>query len=138
MKSFQPSFLALLSLITLALTQPAWTQEKPREVTDVVVFKNGDQLTGKFERSTAGNIIFKSDVVGEVTISLDKVKELRPSSSYVVIKKDEKITRVPKQPVSVVVEDSTLKETLPTGAIETIPAKDVGYVIDAETYHKQL
>lgn len=142
MKLFSQSLLvrslALISLIALTFVQPARAQKKPREITDVVIFKNGDQLSGKFERSVTGNILFKSDAVGEVTISLDKVKELRPSSSYVVIKKDEKITRTPKQPVSVAVEDSTLKQTLPTGAVETIAIKDVGYIIDGETYHKEL
>jgi len=142
MKSLQSSFLArplvLLSLIASPFAQLASAQEKPGAITDVVIFKNGDQLTGKFVRSTAGNIIFKSDVVGEVTVSLDKVKELRPSNSYVVIKKGEMITRAPKQPGTVAVEDSNLKETLPTGAIETMPLKDVGYVIDAETYNKEL
>jgi hypothetical protein len=142
MRPFPPSSfarsLALLSLIAFASRQPALAQEKKPEITDVIVFTNGDQLSGKFERSVAGNIIFKSDVVGEVTISLDKVKELRPSSSYIVIRKDEKITRVPKQPVSVAVENSTLKATLPTGAVETLAIKDVGYIIDGETYHKEL
>src|SRR5438128_1242544 len=58
---------------------------------DVVVFKNGDQLTGKLERSVGSDIVFKSDALGEITVSMDKVKEVRSSGNFVVLKKDEKI-----------------------------------------------
>ena len=43
---------------------------------DVIVFTNGDQLTGTLERATGDSFVFKSDVVGEVTVSADKIKEL--------------------------------------------------------------
>jgi hypothetical protein len=58
---------------------------------DVVIFTNGDQLTGKLERGTGTSIVFKSDMTGEVTISLDKVKELRASGSYAVLRKDQPV-----------------------------------------------
>ena len=41
---------------------------------DVLVFKNGDRLTGKFVRIVDGNLVFKADMAGEVTIGLDKVQ----------------------------------------------------------------
>src|SRR5690349_538479 len=64
---------------------------------DVVILNNGDQLTGKLERGVGDSILFKSDVVGEVTIPLSKVKDLKSSSNFVVLRKDEKVTRAPKQ-----------------------------------------
>src|ERR1700738_2537462 len=60
---------------------------------DVIVFTNGDQLTGTLERATGDSFVFKSDVVGEVTISADKIKELRASGKFVALKKNETITR---------------------------------------------
>jgi hypothetical protein len=142
----KPSKQTLLvrSLIALSLTgapffKPALAQEKPAAPPpDVVVFKNGDQLTGKFERSVGDSISFKSDAVGEVTIPLDKVKELRSSSNFVLIKKGEKVTREPKPAGPVTIADSTLTEMLPTGTPKTLPLKEVGYVIDGATYNKEL
>jgi hypothetical protein len=130
---------AVLSFIAAAIALPASAQEKPAAPTpDVIIFKNGDQLTGAFERSIGDKIMFKSDAVGEVTVSLDKVKELRSSSNFVLLKKGEVVTREPRQAGPVTLEDSTIKEMLPNGTTQTMPIKDVGYVIDGKTYNKEL
>jgi hypothetical protein len=131
--------LVAVSLLVAPISKPASAQEKPTAPPpDVVVFKNGDQLTGSFERSIGDTIMFKSDAVGEVTISLEKVKELRSSSNFVLLKKGEKVTREPRPAGPVSIEDSAIKETLPNGTTETVAIKDVGYVIDGKTYDKEL
>jgi hypothetical protein len=130
---------ALLSLIAVPFSPQASAQEKPATpAPDVIIFKNGDQLTGKFERSIGDTISFKSDAVGEVTVPLDKVKELHSASNFVVIKKDEKITREPKPASPVALEDSTIRELLPNAAPVAIPLKEVAYVIDGATYQREL
>jgi hypothetical protein len=143
MKPIQQSLfvrsLVALCLLATPFGKPASAQEKPAAPPpDVIVFKNGDQLTGAFQRSIGGNIVFKSDVVGEVTVSLDKIKELRSSSNFVLLKKDEKVTREPRPAGPVTIEDSTIKETLANGTTQTMAIKDVGYVIDGKTYNQQL
>ena len=45
--------------------------------TDVLVFTNGDQLTGTLEKGEGECITFQSDMTGEITIPLAKIKELR-------------------------------------------------------------
>jgi hypothetical protein len=55
------------------------------ETPDVIVFANGDQLTGKFLRSVEGKVVFHSDLAGDVTVSWDKVKEIRSESKFVVL-----------------------------------------------------
>jgi hypothetical protein len=124
--------------VLAAFSLPSNAQEKPAATPDVVVFKNGDQLTGKLERSIGTDITFKSDAVGEVTIPMDKVKELRSSSNFVVLRKDEKVTRQPKQAGTIELEDSSIKETIAGGTPESIPVKNVGYIIDGATYNKEL
>ena len=54
---------------------------------DVLIFTNGDQLTGKFLRSSGGNAVFHSDMAGDVTVSWDKVKEIHSASKFVVLQK---------------------------------------------------
>src|ERR1700738_3271513 len=72
----------------------AWAQSAAgKPAPDVIVFTNGDQLTGTLERADGDSFVFKSDVVGEVTVSADKIKELRASGKFVALKKNETITR---------------------------------------------
>lgn len=126
-----------MGLIAGLLAASAIAQDKtPAPSPDVIVFKNGDQLTGKLERSVGGDIVFKSDAVGEVTIPMAKVKELRSAGAFVVLKKDEKITRQPKPATTIAIADDAVKETSGTG--ETVPEKNVGYVVDSATYNKEL
>jgi len=114
-------------------------QEKAAAPTpDVVILNNGDQLTGKFERGVGDSILFKSDVVGEVKIPMSKVKELKSSSNFVVLRKDEEVTRTPKQPEAITVENGAVTHTTPSGNTETIATKDVGYIIDGATYNQEL
>ena len=134
------SLVRCVATVTLLATSflPLNAQEKPAATPDVVVFKNGDQLTGKFERAVGTDITFKSDAVGEVTIPMDKVKELRSSSNFVVLQKNEKITRESKPAGTIALEDSSIKETIAGGTPQSIPEKNVGYIIDGATYNKEL
>lgn len=125
-------------LVAATFSPLSRAQDKAAASPDVVIFKNGDQLTGKLERGAGDSITFKSDAIGEVTISMDKVKELRSGSDFVVLKKDEKITRTAKQPVHVAVEDGALKASSPNGPMEIIPSKELAYLVDGATYNKEL
>ena len=76
------------------LIEPAPAQNTPpKPPPDVIVFTNGDQLTGTLERATGSSVVFKSDMAGEITVSLDKVKELHSSGSFAVLRKDIPLTR---------------------------------------------
>src|SRR5258705_6466875 len=104
--------LFVLSLLSGALFHPAVAARaqsataKPEP--DVIVFTNGDQLTGTLEQATGDSFVFKSDVVGEVTVSADKIKELHANGKFVAIKKDEKITRTSKQPGAMTYGDNAI------------------------------
>ena len=112
--------------------------QKPTPAPDVLVFTNGDQLTGHFERAVGGNVIFKSDMAGELTVSFDKVKELRSSSNFVALRKSEK----KQPPVSTVgavqIEAGSVVMTREGGQPETIAPKDLAFLIDQSTYNKEV
>jgi hypothetical protein len=133
--------LLLLSLFAGVLASEAIAQTPPpaKPAPDVIVFTNGDQLTGALERSVGNNITFKSDSVGEVTVSMDKVKELRSNGNFVVLKKDEKITRVSRHPGAITFEDHTVNVAgTSTSAPEAVQDKDLAYIIDQETFNKEV
>ena len=103
-----------------------------------MVFTNGDQLTGKLERAVGDSIIFKSEMAGEITVSLDKVKELHSNGSFVVLRKGADPTRAKVAPGALIFAGGNLTVASSTGQPETIPEKEVAYIIDQATYEKDL
>ena len=126
---------ALFQQTVVARAQSAAAKAEP----DVIVFTNGDQLTGTLERATGDSFVFKSDVVGEVTVSADRIKELHANGKYVALKKDEKITRTSKQPGAMTYGDNeiTVADTK-SGAPEVIPVKNLANLIDDATYTAEV
>lgn len=108
---------------------------------DVIVFTNGDQLAGVLERGSGSSIVFKSDMAGELTVPLDKVKELRVSGSFTVLRKDVPIASVSAaraiSPGRVAYGDGRLTVTRASGTAETVPADQIAYIIDQATYAKE-
>jgi hypothetical protein len=134
----------LLLLLFAAATFPAslaHAQAKPpapNPPSDVIVFTNGDQLTGTLERGVGNSIVFKSDVAGEITVSLDKIKELHSSGSFAVLRKDIPVSRKTVIPGTLIYIDGKLTVAAPIAAPETVPANQIAYIIDQPTYDKEL
>src|SRR5215472_16264918 len=63
--------------------------DKPQP--DVIVFTNGDQLTGKFVQAIGDTVSFHSDIVGDITIEWSKVKELHTNQKIAVLEKSVQI-----------------------------------------------
>jgi hypothetical protein len=129
--------LSLVSGVLFQLAASAAAQTAAKGAPDVVVFTNGDQLSGTLERATGDSFVFKSDMAGEVTISADKIKEIRAGGKFVALKKSEKITRTSKQPGAVTYADNTVTVATPSGGPEVVPVKDLAYLIDSATYSKE-
>jgi hypothetical protein len=137
------SFLGALAL-TLSgascLVQAAQTaQTEP----DVLVFSNGDKLTGHLERSAGQSLTFKSDMAGEITPDWSNVKELHTSGEYAVIPKDAKLKRgrgleeIPQGKLSV--EDQKIVVTgKHQNASRTMDTKDSSFVVEEASFNKAL
>lgn len=119
-----------------ALLPPLNAQEKPAGAGDTLVFTNGDQLTGKLVKAVGDAITFKSDMAGEITVPLAKIKELRSGSQYAVLRKDVPATKVRAVTGTVLVEDGKLSITRAPNRVETIPSEQLAYVVDEPSYTK--
>jgi hypothetical protein len=75
-------FSLLLSATPMVQAQAAAKPSPAKVDSDVLIFANRDQLTGKLKSVTAGKVIFDSEVAGEVSISIDKIKELRSGAEF--------------------------------------------------------
>jgi hypothetical protein len=110
---------------------------------DVIFFTNGDQLSGKLLREVNGSVTFHSDLAGDVTVTWDKVKSIRSSQQFAVIQQGQHVTRkTPDSDVpqgTVHIEDDQVKVATGTGgATKDVPAKNAQYMIDEDTYGKEV
>jgi putative salt-induced outer membrane protein YdiY len=62
---------------------------------DELYFKNGDRLTGQIVRMTDDKLVFKSNVVGEVTVSLSDIRTLSSEAPLEVHLKDGTVLHKP-------------------------------------------
>lgn len=125
-----------LSLLLAAAALAQQSSPPPKPQPDVLVFTNGDQLTGKLVRADSGSVVFKSDMAGEITIPYDKVKELHSSGSFSMLKKGPPSTHnlVGQGPINVADKNVTVT-AVPS---VTLAIKEVGYVIDTPTYDREV
>ena len=132
-------FAAAASLLTLSLAAHA---QAPAAAPDVIVFTNGDQLTGKLLREVGGTVTFHSDMAGDITVPWEKVKTIQSSQQFAVIQQGQHINRKQASDVpqgTVKVEDSQVKVTpAASGTEKDIPVKDAAYMIDTPTFTKEV
>ncbi len=138
-----PALLPAALVLTVAVPLHAQTPAATPPGTDVILFTNGDQLTGKLLREVSGSVVFHSDIAGDVTVTWDKIKSIHTGQQFAVIQQGQHVTRKTADADivqgNVRVEDDQVKVTQGTsGASKDIPVKDAQYVIDKDTYTKEL
>src|ERR1700751_2878802 len=114
-------------LMFLLSSKSLFADDKPQP--DVIVFTNGDQLTGKFVQAIGDTVSFHSDIVGDITVEWSKVKELHTAQKIAVIEKSVQIKHhqlpasVPVGTISVANEQITVQPTT-NATIAPIPIKN--------------
>lgn len=58
---------------------------------DEIIFTNGDRLTGKIDHVLEGTLVFKSDVIGKVTIDISKIQTFSTDDPVSVHLKDDNV-----------------------------------------------
>ena len=137
-----PAVLGLVSVLPLHSQTAAPAAAAP-PAPDVIVFTNGDQLTGKLLREVNGSVTFHSDIAGDVTVTWDKIKSIHSSQQFAVIQQGQHVTKKTSDAEvaqgAVQVQDDSVKVTPPSGgASKDIPTKNAAYIIDEPTYTKEV
>lgn len=140
MKKLQLSLLFLFLLATTVL--PAQGNGNDRNQApdpDLLIFVNGDQLTGKLTHSTGDSVSFHSDMAGDITVPWSKVKELRSNRQFVVLGKNShwswrKAEKVPSG--SIQVSDNKIELT-GKQETQTMPIKSTADVLDLDTFNRE-
>ena len=132
----------VLFLLALAPLPCALAADAPA-TPDVLVFTNGDQLTGKLVNSAGGSVVFHSDMAGDLTIDWAKVKEIRTSQKFAVIEKGVKPSRKTPEGLvpngTVTIADQSVQVHPDTGtAPEPIPVAKIDFLIDQPTFESKV
>jgi hypothetical protein len=110
---------------------------------DVIIFSNGDQLSGTFVREVAGTVTFHSEIVGDINVPWDKIKELRTQTKLAILEKSvtpERHKLPPNVPQgTITVADSMVTVHPDNGVmIEPMSVKNAQYIVDEATLTKEL
>jgi hypothetical protein len=131
----------LIALVAAAVgARSLRAQDKPKPAPDLVIFTNGEQLTGTLEKADSKTITFKSLMVGEVTVPWANIKELHSSQTFAVLKQNAKLTR--KDALTQVTEgaisapdNKQIAVTSPTSTT-TVPLAQVSQLIPTAEFTK--
>jgi hypothetical protein len=110
--------------------------------TDVITFVNGDQLTGTVLSESGGTVTFHSDMSGDINVSWEKIKSLRTSEAFAVIRSSDKLRvgspapQIPVGPLHVFNDEVSVSG--PGREVKTIHAKDAAYLVNGESFQKAL
>src|SRR5580704_4015281 len=113
---------------------------QPKPDADVLLFTDGERLTGHFVKSTGSSLTFKSDSLGDITVDWTKVKELQSSAKVAVIPKGVRLRKradaasIPQGTLSV--EDQQVHLT--GEAPRSMPVADTGSIIDQAGFQNAL
>jgi uncharacterized protein DUF481 len=108
---------------------------------DVIIFVDGEKIIGHLERATDSSVVFKSDMVGEITIDWNKIRELRSPEKFAVIPKGVKLRSSKDlakaaQGTVVVTDQKVQLNTGGQAAPQSIPVSNVAAVVPAPGFEK--
>ena len=108
---------------------------------DTLLFKNGEKLIGKLQRSTGATVLFHSDMAGDVSADWNNIAELRSSQKFAIVEKgvklrtDETGLSIPQGTISVS-DGNVLVETAPNRPPLALSLNNTQDVIDLPTFNK--
>jgi len=115
-----------------------FAQNKPDP--DVLTLVDGEKLIGQLKSATAASVVFKSDLVGYVTVEWKNIQELHTSEMFAVVpkgvelRKTENVNKVPQG--TVVVTGQNVQVTPASQAPQTVSVGNVAAVVDEATFQK--
>lgn len=137
--------LAAILIFCAGQARAAAPPAKPAEPQpDTLVLTDGEQLIGKLVKVLSGSITFHSNIVGDVTVPIAKIKELHTAQAaeFAVVEKNQHITRKTAArdiPVGAIAIQDNAIHVAPAAAPEkSIPAGNVAFLIDEPTFNREL
>lgn len=134
------------SLCRAASARPsgaAGAQAQPAGAPDLLVLTNGDRLSGKFIRAVEGKVTFHDEILGDITVPWEKVRELHTETKVAVLKKGAPVRRhalpanLPEGSAAVTQGMITVQPEN-NATIAPIPVTNAEYMVDDAELRKQV
>jgi Protein of unknown function, DUF481 len=145
--ALNPSLTRRLSLFAAWLTAVTslcgQTKSDSKPEPDVLIFTNGDKLTGHLVRSAGDKVTFNSEMAGEISVEWKKIQDLHTSEKYAVIRKgvqlrkNESDEKVPRGTITLA--EQTI-EVHPGGdqPTQTVTVGDAAYLMHVAALEKVM
>ncbi len=130
-------FCCAVSYVLRAQTTQPGSKPQP----DTLILTDGEKIIGLLQSASNSSVVFKSDILGELTVKWANIQELHSSQKFAAIPKDAKLRKredantVPQGPVTM----TDQKVQVRTGAearTQSIPVKDVGNLVDEASFQQ--
>jgi hypothetical protein len=134
----------VLMALPLVCTSPfaAGQDAAAKPGVDVLIFSNGDQLTGTLLSEGGGTVAFHSDMTGDINVDWKNIKSLRTGGKYAVISSGEKLKvgrPAPQVPVGTLsVSDDEVSVAGVGGEVKNVPTKDAAYLVKDDDFQKAI
>jgi Protein of unknown function, DUF481 len=134
---------ALMALPVVFASTSAFAQAAAAKPgVDVLIFTNGDQLTGTLVSESGGSVVFHSDMSGDIKVDWSKIKSLHTGGKYAVISPGEKLkVGRPAPQVAVGTLSVSNDEVSVSGAggeVKNIPTKQAAYLVNGDDFQKAI
>jgi hypothetical protein len=137
---------AAIALMTLPVvftsTNAAAQDAAAKPGVDVLIFTNGDQLTGTLKSESGGTVVFQSDMTGDFNVDWKNIKSLRTGGKYAVITSDQKLRvgkPAPQVPVGTLsVSNDEVSVAGVGGEVKNVPTKDAAYLVSGDDFQKAM
>lgn len=139
----QFAFPRLAILLLAAAILPAAAEPAAPAAPDTLVLANGDTLHGHFVRAIEGKVVFHSDVLGDLSLSWDQVRELHTAGRFAVLDKNTQLHGRRSEGAlpsgAIAVADHAIRiETEGAPAPPPIPVKDTRFILDLPTLDRDI
>ena len=137
--------LSFVAFVVYLVAGPSLEAQAGKPTPDLLVFVNGEQLTGTLEKADGKTITFKSAMAGEITVAWTNVKELHSSQTFALLKPKMKLTRkdavasVQEGAVSAQAEGKTVAVSITSpSSTQTVPVGDLDRLIPTAEFARGL
>lgn len=133
-----------LVVFPLAFTSPyaAAQDATAKPGVDVLIFTNGDQLTGTLVSESDGTVVFHSDMTGDINVDWKNIKSLHTGGKYAVITSGQKLKvgkPAPQVPVGTLsVSNDEVSVAGVGGEVKNVPIKDTAYLVKGDDFQKAI
>ncbi|MGO8717817.1 MAG: DUF481 domain-containing protein [Acidobacteriaceae bacterium] len=132
-----PALLLAACSFPASPARAADTLAKPQP--DLLVFTNGDKLTGKLDHEIGGKVFFASDNAGMVQVPWSKLKELHTEKQFAVIETGALVGRKKANldiPIGTISIHGDMLTVNTLHGTQQIPVKNIAYIVDQATFEK--